>query len=106
MGWSTIRNGELLASAAKEFDVFGTVDRNLSLQQNLPAFSIAVIVLRAKAIGFPTFGRLSQTCLRPFRPHRRVRSHSSGSNRAIQGKACRRGYASLGPADAAPHRGH
>jgi hypothetical protein len=44
MGWSTIRNGELLASAAREFDVFVTVDRNLSFQQNLPAFSIAVIV--------------------------------------------------------------
>ena len=48
MGWSTIRNGELLALAAKEFDVFVTVDRNLSFQQNLPAFSIAVIVLRAR----------------------------------------------------------
>lgn len=47
MGWSTIKNGELLALAAKEFDVFVTVDRNLSFQQNLPVFSIAVIVLRA-----------------------------------------------------------
>lgn len=47
MGWSTIKNGELLALAAKEFDVFVTVDRNLSFQQNLPAFTIAVIVLRA-----------------------------------------------------------
>ncbi|MBI5908915.1 MAG: DUF5615 family PIN-like protein [Betaproteobacteria bacterium] len=46
-GWSTIQNGELLALAAKEFDVFVTVDRNLSFQQNLPAFTIAVIVLRA-----------------------------------------------------------
>lgn len=46
-GWSTIKNGELLALATKEFDVFVTVDRNLSFQQNLPAFSIAVIVLRA-----------------------------------------------------------
>ena len=35
-GWSTIKNGELLALAAKEFDVFVTVDRNLSFQQNLP----------------------------------------------------------------------
>ena len=60
MGWSTIRNGELLASAAKEFDVFVTVDRNLSFQQNLPAFSIAVIVLRAKS------NRLSD--LRPLVP--------------------------------------
>ena len=49
MGWSTIKNGELLALAAKEFDVFVTVDRNLSFQQNLPAFAIAVIVLRAKS---------------------------------------------------------
>lgn len=47
MGWSTIANGELLALAAKEFDVFVTVDRNLSFQQHLPAFAIAVIVLRA-----------------------------------------------------------
>jgi hypothetical protein len=47
MGWSTIKNGELLALAVKEFDVFVTVDRNLSFQQNLPAFEIAVIVMRA-----------------------------------------------------------
>jgi len=49
MGWSTIKNGELLALAAKEFAVFVTVDRNLSFQQNLPAFGIAVIVLRASS---------------------------------------------------------
>ena len=47
MGWLTIKNGELLALAAREFEVFVTVDRNLSFQQNLPAFAIAVIVLRA-----------------------------------------------------------
>lgn len=60
MGWSTIGNGELLALAAKEFDVFVTADRNLSFQQNLPAFAIAVIVLRAKS------NRLSE--LRPLVP--------------------------------------
>jgi hypothetical protein len=47
MGWLTIKNGELLELAAREFEVFVTVDRNLSFQQNLPAFPIAVIVLRA-----------------------------------------------------------
>lgn len=47
MGWTTIKNGELLALAAREFEAFVTVDRNLSFQQNLPAFAIAVIVLRA-----------------------------------------------------------
>lgn len=54
MGWSTIKNGELLALSAKEFDVFVTVDRNLSFQQHLPAFDIAVIVMRA------TSNRLSE----------------------------------------------
>lgn len=49
MGWATIRNGELLALAAKQFAVFVTVDRNLSFQQNLPDFDIAVIVLRARS---------------------------------------------------------
>jgi predicted nuclease of predicted toxin-antitoxin system len=47
MGWATIKNGELLTLAAQQFDVFVTVDRNLSFQQNLSAFPIAVIVLRA-----------------------------------------------------------
>ena len=48
MGWSTIKNGELLSLAADRCDVFVTVDRNLAFQQNLPSFSIAVIVLRAR----------------------------------------------------------
>ncbi|NEQ27220.1 MAG: hypothetical protein F6K28_51080 [Microcoleus sp. SIO2G3] len=36
-----------MALAEAEFDVFVTVDRNLSFQQNLPQFNIAVIVLQA-----------------------------------------------------------
>jgi hypothetical protein len=47
MGWTSIRNGELLALASQEFDVFVTVDRNLSFQQNVPVLTIAVIVLHA-----------------------------------------------------------
>ena len=49
MGWTTIKNGELLALAAREFDVFVTVDRNLSFQQNLSGLPIGVIVLRARS---------------------------------------------------------
>jgi hypothetical protein len=48
MGWTTIKNGELLILASQHFDVFVTVDRNLSFQQNLGSFSIAVIVLHAR----------------------------------------------------------
>lgn len=49
MGWSAVKNGELLALAAGAFDVFVTVDRNLSFQQDLPAFELAVVVLRARS---------------------------------------------------------
>lgn len=49
MGWSTVKNGELLVLASASFDVFVTVDRNLSFQQNLANLPIAVLVLRAKS---------------------------------------------------------
>ena len=48
MGWTAIKNGDLLAMASEHFDAFATVDRKLSSQQNLSAFKIAVVVLRAK----------------------------------------------------------
>jgi len=47
-GWTGIANGRLLALVAEGFDVFATVDRNLSFQQNLRSLSIAIIVLHAK----------------------------------------------------------
>jgi hypothetical protein len=47
MGWAGIKNGALLTLAEDKFDVFITVDRNLSFQQNLPKFNIAVVVLHA-----------------------------------------------------------
>lgn len=47
-GWTGIANGRLLALVSQSFDVFVTVDRNLSFQQNLQSLSIAVIVLRAR----------------------------------------------------------
>jgi predicted nuclease of predicted toxin-antitoxin system len=48
MGWASIKNGELLASASERFDVFVTVDRNLAHQQNIRALPIAIIALHAK----------------------------------------------------------
>ncbi|MBD2277292.1 hypothetical protein H6F99_02825 [Aphanizomenon flos-aquae FACHB-1040] len=38
-----------MALVEKEFDVFITVDRNLSFQQNLSQFDIAVVVLQASS---------------------------------------------------------
>jgi len=48
MGWSGKSNGELLGLAQNFFDVFLTLDRNIVYQQNVAAFQIAVVMLRAK----------------------------------------------------------
>ena len=43
LGWR--KNGRLLALAVQQFDVFVTGDRNMSFQQDIPQFSIAIVVL-------------------------------------------------------------
>ena len=48
MGWQGITNGKLLAMAAGQFDGFVAVDRNPSLQQHLPNFAIAVILIHCR----------------------------------------------------------
>ena len=53
MAWQGIRNGELLALAAVEFDAFLTVDKNLQHQQNLTKLPIAVVLLDAHSIELP-----------------------------------------------------
>ncbi len=47
MGWTSIKNGALLALCAGDFDVFLTVDQNLRHQQNLSGLDLAVVVLVA-----------------------------------------------------------
>jgi hypothetical protein len=47
MGWKGTKNRELLALAEKHFEVFVTTDRNLSFQQDVTRFDIAVLVLTA-----------------------------------------------------------
>jgi hypothetical protein len=49
MGWTGLKNGALLAKVENSFDVFITVDRNLSFQQNIPKLRIAVLLLRAQS---------------------------------------------------------
>lgn len=47
IGWTGLKNGELLASAARDFDVLLTVDKNLRYQQNMSTLPLAVVVLIA-----------------------------------------------------------
>jgi predicted nuclease of predicted toxin-antitoxin system len=48
-GWAGIKNGDLLKLAEKEFDVFVTVDRKLSVQQDLTGVDIAVVLIRSRS---------------------------------------------------------
>jgi Protein of unknown function (DUF3800) len=52
MGWAGKRNGELLALAVGQFEIFLTADRNVSYQQDLSSFDIAVVVLVARSNRF------------------------------------------------------
>ena len=45
MGWSTLVNGDLLATAESQFDVLVTTDHNLQYQQNLTGRRLAILVL-------------------------------------------------------------
>ena len=57
-GWSGLGNGDLLRTAAPDFDVFLTADQNLEYQQNLSALPIAVLVLAARDNTFDTLRQL------------------------------------------------
>lgn len=51
-GWAGKKNSELMALAAKTYQVFITVDRSLYFQQNFSALRIAVLVLVAQTNRF------------------------------------------------------
>ena len=50
MGWSGLKNGELLAAAEGQFDVFVTTDKNLRHQQNLKGRKLAVLLLPSNQV--------------------------------------------------------
>lgn len=50
MGWSGVKNGELLRLVEAEFDVFITSDKNLRYQQNLKDRQIAILLLPSNQI--------------------------------------------------------
>lgn len=47
LGWSGVKNGELLRRAYTVCDVFVTLDRNLEFQQNIKALPFGVVVVRS-----------------------------------------------------------
>ena len=49
MGWAGKKNGELLQLAARQFDVFLTIDRSLDYQQNISFVHIGIIAMAARS---------------------------------------------------------
>ena len=47
MGWSGIKNGELLRRARSVCEVFVTLDRNLEFQQDIKALPFGVVVVQS-----------------------------------------------------------
>jgi predicted nuclease of predicted toxin-antitoxin system len=49
LGWSGIKNGELLRRARETCDVFVTLDRNLEFQQNLKVLPFGVVIVHSRS---------------------------------------------------------
>ena len=49
MGWSGIKNGELLRRTTGRFETFVTMDRNLEFQQNLADLPFGILLIRASS---------------------------------------------------------
>ena len=47
-GWTSIKNGKLLALAKDHFDVLLTADKGMEYQQNQDALPVRIVVVRAK----------------------------------------------------------
>jgi hypothetical protein len=59
-GLKGLKNGRLLQAMSGHFDLLVTVDQNLQYQQNLTAYAVAIVVLRAR--------RSTYQMLKPFMP--------------------------------------
>jgi hypothetical protein len=71
MGWAGQKNGELIRLALGQFDVFVTVDLNLTFQQNLSTTELAIVLLVASDNRLETLNPLIpevETALRTIRP--------------------------------------
>lgn len=48
-GWAGLKNGKLLTVAQEEFDVFITIDQNLTAQQNTSKYNISIVVVKSSS---------------------------------------------------------
>lgn len=53
-GWASFKNGQLIALAAREFEVFVTIDQRLRYQQNVEKLPIGIVVIDTRDTRFPS----------------------------------------------------
>lgn len=63
LGWSGIKNGELLRRAGEVCEVFITLDRNLEFQQNLKALPFGIVVVGSVSNRLPDLSPLVPSIL-------------------------------------------
>jgi len=51
-GWSSFKNGQLLARAAREFEVLVTIDQRMRYQQNLQDLPLGIVVIDTRDTRF------------------------------------------------------
>ncbi len=70
MGWSGVKNGQLLALASEHFDVLVTVDRKMIIEQDEALLPLPVLVLFASSIQLrhlkPLVGKISDILEKPL----------------------------------------
>jgi YgiT-type zinc finger domain-containing protein len=64
LGWEELKNGELLQRAQEQFDVMISTDSNIEYQQRLPAYGIALIVLRSLSGQVAELTQIMPDCLK------------------------------------------
>ena len=65
MGWSSIKNGDLLLAASREFDLMITVDKKMAEQQDSSKLGLPVIILSARSTQLKHLRPLVPTCKSP-----------------------------------------
>ena len=69
MGWTGMKNGDLLADASQQFTVLITADKNLRYQQNLKDHRLSIIVLPTNQVSLVvTLLPVIQDILRAIQP--------------------------------------
>ena len=62
-GYKGLKNGELLKTAAVDFEVLVTVDKGIKKQHNFAAIDLGVLLLRAKSNRYADLKRLNPDAL-------------------------------------------